>query len=50
MNSKQPEFKPSTLADWQQAARKSAPGGDVGALNWVTPDGIPSSRFTPPMT
>ncbi|MDR1967555.1 MAG: methylmalonyl-CoA mutase family protein, partial [Burkholderiaceae bacterium] len=35
-----PEFKSSTLADWQQAARKSAPGGDVDALNWVTPDGI----------
>ena len=33
-------FKPSTLADWQKAAQKSAPGGDVGALNWHTPDGI----------
>ena len=33
-------FKPSTLADWHKAAAKSAPGGDVVALNWVTPDGI----------
>ncbi|HMN57419.1 MAG TPA: methylmalonyl-CoA mutase [Ottowia sp.] len=33
-------FKPATLADWQQAAQKSAPGGDVQALNWHTPDGI----------
>ena len=29
-----------TLADWQRAAAKSAPGGDVGALNWVTPEGL----------
>ena len=35
-----PSFKPSTLADWQRAAAKSAPGGDVDALNWTTPDGI----------
>jgi len=35
-----PSFKPATLADWQKAAQKSAPGGDVGALNWHTPDGI----------
>jgi methylmalonyl-CoA mutase len=33
-------FKPSTLADWEQAAARSAPGGDVSALNWRTPDGI----------
>jgi methylmalonyl-CoA mutase len=25
---------------WQQAAAKSAPGGDVNALNWVTPEGL----------
>jgi methylmalonyl-CoA mutase len=25
---------------WKKAAAKSAPGGDVAALNWVTPDGI----------
>ena len=33
-------FKPASLDDWQKAAAKSAPGGDVSALNWVTPDGI----------
>ena len=34
------EFNPATLAQWAQAAAKSAPGGDVAALNWHTPDGI----------
>jgi methylmalonyl-CoA mutase len=34
------EFKPANLADWQKAAVKSAPGGNVEALNWRTPDGI----------
>jgi methylmalonyl-CoA mutase len=29
-----------TLDDWQRAAAKSAPGGDVAALNWVTPEGL----------
>jgi methylmalonyl-CoA mutase len=33
-------FKPSSLASWQQAAAKSAPGGNVDALHWHTPDGI----------
>jgi len=33
-------FKPASLDAWQKAAAKSAPGGDVEALNWVTPDGI----------
>ena len=33
-------FKPSNLADWQKAAAKSAPSGDVNALSWHTPDGI----------
>lgn len=28
------------LAAWQKAAAKSAPGGNVDALNWVTPEGI----------
>jgi methylmalonyl-CoA mutase len=28
------------LDAWNTAAAKSAPGGDVEALNWVTPDGI----------
>jgi len=35
-----PEFKPASLDDWGRAAAKSAPGGDVNALNWQTPDGI----------
>jgi len=33
-------FKPSSLADWEKAAAKSAPRGNVEALNWQTPDGI----------
>jgi methylmalonyl-CoA mutase len=36
----EPTFKPANLADWTKAAAKSAPGGDLNALNWVTPDGI----------
>ncbi|MDQ0591496.1 methylmalonyl-CoA mutase [Variovorax paradoxus] len=36
----EPTFKPANLADWAKAAAKSAPGGDLGALNWLTPDGI----------
>jgi len=35
-----PEFKPATLEQWAKAAAKSAPGGDVSALNWVTPEGL----------
>ncbi|WP_395703750.1 methylmalonyl-CoA mutase [Aquabacterium sp.] len=38
--SSSPEFDPASLAQWQKAAAKSAPGGDVAALNWVTPEGI----------
>ncbi|MCK7501438.1 MAG: hypothetical protein MZW92_73790 [Comamonadaceae bacterium] len=34
------EFPRATLEQWAQAAAKSAPGGDVAALNWVTPEGI----------
>lgn len=30
----------ATLQDWLRAAAKSAPGGDVAALNWVTPEGL----------
>ena len=40
MSKDQPSFKTATLADWQKAAAKSAPGADVNALNWLTPDGI----------
>src|SRR5512133_1107562 len=40
MSQPDPEFAPSNLEAWALAAAKSAPGGDVHALNWVTPDGI----------
>ena len=30
----------ASLDAWQKAAAKSAPGADVSALNWVTPEGI----------
>src|SRR4051812_41339473 len=29
-----------SLAAWAKAAAKSAPGGQLDALNWVTPEGI----------
>jgi methylmalonyl-CoA mutase len=35
-----PEFEPVTHAQWALAAAKSAPGGKLDALNWVTPEGI----------
>ncbi len=35
-----PEFKPATLAQWTAAAARSAPGGDVDGLNWITPEGL----------
>jgi methylmalonyl-CoA mutase len=35
-----PEFSPASVQQWAQAAAKSAPGGDLAALNWVTPEGI----------
>ncbi|MDZ4298348.1 MAG: hypothetical protein U1A04_08525, partial [Moraxellaceae bacterium] len=40
MSQNKPEFTPATLEAWTKAAQKSAPGGDVSALNWLTPDGI----------
>jgi methylmalonyl-CoA mutase len=40
MSQTPPDFRPASLQDWNQAAAKSAPGGQPGALNWVTPDGI----------
>jgi methylmalonyl-CoA mutase len=30
----------TSLDDWKKAAARSAPGGDVANLNWVTPEGI----------
>ena len=40
MTDKTPEFQSATLEQWAKAAAKSAPGGNVDALNWITPDGI----------
>jgi methylmalonyl-CoA mutase len=41
MSSQQPTpFNPANLEAWAKAAAKSAPGSDVNALNWQTPDGI----------
>ncbi len=40
MTEKKPEFQSATLEAWNKAAAKSAPGGNVEALNWITPDGI----------
>ena len=40
MSQKPSEFAPANLEAWTKAAQKSAPGGDVNALNWITPDGI----------
>ncbi|KWT98797.1 MULTISPECIES: methylmalonyl-CoA mutase [unclassified Variovorax] len=41
MSSKpEPTFQTATLEAWAKAAAKSAPDGDVQALNWITPDGI----------
>jgi methylmalonyl-CoA mutase len=40
VNAAPDNFKTATLADWAKAAAKSAPGGNVDALNWHTPDGI----------
>ncbi len=34
------KFPPASLEQWAKAASKSAPGGNVAALNWVTPEGI----------
>ena len=40
MTQNNPEFQTSSLEAWAKAAAKSAPGGNVDALNWQTPDGI----------
>ncbi|MET0540661.1 MAG: methylmalonyl-CoA mutase family protein, partial [Variovorax sp.] len=34
------EFRVPTLEQWASAAAKSAPGGRLDGLNWVTPEGI----------
>ena len=33
-------FQTASLDQWAKAAARSAPGADVAALNWVTPEGI----------
>ncbi len=33
-------FAQATLEQWNRAAARSAPGGDVSALHWQTPEGI----------
>ena len=33
-------FAKSTLTQWSQAAAQSAPGGDLSALDWHTPEGL----------
>ena len=35
-----PHLNSDSLAEWQKAAAKSAPGGRVEALTWLTPEGI----------
>ena len=40
MSSNSPEFQIPSLETWAKAAAKSAPGGQLDALNWLTPDGI----------
>jgi len=40
MSQQEPRFETASLDDWAKSAAKSAPGGQVEALNWVTPDGI----------
>src|SRR6185369_10004265 len=39
-DSKSADFPQAGLESWYKAAAKSAPGGDVAKLNWVTPEGI----------
>ena len=40
MTHKNEPVDPKALQAWVQAAQKSAPSGDLQALNWVTPEGI----------
>ncbi|MCX7897161.1 MAG: methylmalonyl-CoA mutase [Rhodocyclaceae bacterium] len=35
-----PELKIPSLETWEKAAAKSAPGGDLHKLSWVTPEGL----------
>jgi methylmalonyl-CoA mutase len=38
--STRPAFDIPSFGDWAKAASRSAPGGDLKALNWLTPEGI----------
>ena len=40
MSKTTPHTPAADVQAWARAAAKSAPGGDVQALNWQTPDGI----------
>ena len=35
-----PEFQFGSLDDWRRAAAKQSPGGQLEALDWLTPEGI----------
>ncbi|MGY8904574.1 MAG: methylmalonyl-CoA mutase [Burkholderiales bacterium] len=39
-DSQPPQYASASLDAWGKAAAKSAPGGDVSALNWHTPEGL----------
>ncbi len=39
-DSSTPAANVPALDAWTRAAAKSAPGGDVAALNWETPEGL----------
>jgi methylmalonyl-CoA mutase len=40
MSQDKQQFAKHNITEWERAAAKSAPGGDLNKLNWVTPDGI----------
>jgi len=40
MSQDKTRFATHHITDWEKAAAKSTPGGDLNKLNWVTPDGI----------
>ena len=39
-NANLPEYPRPDLEAWKKAAAKQAPGGDIGKLNWITPEGL----------
>jgi methylmalonyl-CoA mutase len=40
MSASKHPFQTHAISDWEKAAAKSAPDGNLGRLNWLTPDGI----------